>query len=204
MNQDQEKNGYAQIYLGLVKKLGRVDLTANAHNLGLKANDDGSVNIKFFGREYKVDNEGVWPLDGRLTGVNHLSLVAHYAMSQGLGEPSGQFLPLRRLTGMVEGQNTYERDAVATPLARKFGDQPALESAIARIGGHPAGRDASGALGWIFHAFPKVVLKLLYHEADDEFPAEYRLLFDSAATRFVEFEALGFLAGIFVRELCGR
>lgn len=197
------KNGYAQIYLDLVRQLATFDLSGNAANLGLSVNDDGSVTVKFFERNYLVDSEGVWPLDGRPVSVNHLSLVAHYAMSPGLGEPSGQYLPLARLTGSIEGSGSYERDTVCTPLLSKFGDQPELEAAIAAIGGAPAGRDPSGGLAWIFRPFPKVVLKLLFHEPTEEFPAEYRLLFDSAATRFVAFEALGFLTGIFVSELCG-
>lgn len=204
MDIDQNsKNGYAQIYLDLVRQLAAFDFSVNAANLELSVNHDGSVTVNFFKRNYLVDHEGVWPLDGLPVGVNHLSLVAHYAMSAGLGDPSGQFLPLRRLTGTVEGGGSYERDAVNTPLLCRFSRQSELEEAIARIGGEPAGPDPSGGLAWIFHPFPKVVLKLIYHEAEEDFPAEYRLLFDSAATRFVAFEALGFLAGVFVSELCG-
>lgn len=201
---EARNKGYAQIYLDLVRQLATYDLSVNADKLGLALNDDGSVIVVFLGRNYQVDNEGVWPLDGRPVGVNHLSLVAHYAMSPGLGEPSGQFLPLTRLSGTVGEGGSYERDSVNTPLLRKFGDQPELEAAIAAIGGAPAGRDPSGGLAWIFKAFPKVILKLVYHQASEEFQAEYRLLFDSAATRFVAFEALGFLAGIFVSELCAH
>ena len=187
----------------MVRQLGTFDLSVNAAELGLQIGDDGSVMVNFFQRNYRVDNEGVWPMDGLPVGVNHLSLVAHYAMSAGRGEASGQFLPLKRLTGMVEGQGTYDRDAVNKPLLCQFNDLLQLEEAVVRIGGAPAGRDPSGGLAFLFHAFPKVVLKLVYHEAEEEFPAEYRLLFDSAATNFVAFEALGFLAGVFVSELCG-
>lgn len=202
-NEENSKSGYAQIYLDLVRQLASFDLSINAANLGLEVNDDGGVGVTFFGRHYLVDNDGVWPLDGLPVGVNHLSLLAHYAMSAGQGEPSGQFLPLTRLTGGLEGRNSYERDAVSTPLLCHFSDLASLEAAIARIGGVFDGRDPSGGLAWLFRPFPKVVLKLVYHEACEEFPAEYRLLFDSAATGFVAFEALGFLAGVFVSELCG-
>lgn len=200
---ENDKNGYAQIYLDLVRQLAAFDFSGNAANLGLSVNDDGSVTVKFFERNYMVDNEGVWPLDGWPVSVNHLSLVAHYVMSPGLGEPSGQYLPLARLTDSAESQGSYERDVVCIPLLRKFGDQPELEAAISVIGGVPAGRDPSGGLAWIFRPLPKVVLKLIFHEATEEFPAEYRLLFDSVATRFVAFEVLGFLTGVFVSELCG-
>lgn len=199
----KKPNGYEQIYLDLVKSLAGFDLAGNAAALGLEADPDGRVRIIFLGRDYWVDETGARPEDGKAVGVNHLSLVVHYAMSPGRGEPSGQFLPLRRMTGMVEGQGTFDDDAVSRPLLRKFADdRPALEEAAARLGGRYAGPDESGGLTWIFKPFPKVLLKLAYHPADEEFSAEFRLLFDSAATAFMEFEALGFLAGVLVEDMC--
>jgi len=202
-NMAKKINGYEQIYLELVKSLAGFDFSGNAPHLGLKLNPEGQVKVRFLGRDYLVDSQGAHPLDGRAAEVNHLSLVVHYAVSPGRGEPSGQFLPLRRMTGMVEGQGTFENDGVSRPLLRKFeGDLPALEAAVARLGGDYAGPDESGGLSWVFRPFPKVPLKLVHHLADEEFPADFRLLFDSSATAFMEFEALGFLAGVFVNDLC--
>lgn len=61
-------------------------------------------------------------------------------MSPGRGETSGEFLPLRRMSGMVERQNSFEHDAVNRPLFRRFeGDRLGLEAAVARMG--EKGRD---------------------------------------------------------------
>lgn len=198
---EKKISGYEQIYLDLAAQLPGFDLAGNAPHLGLSASD-GGVRVRFLGRDYQVDGAGVRPLDGERAGANHLSLVAHYAMSPGRGEPSAEFLPLRRMTGLVEGRGTYDRDAVSRPMERRFDGHPeALAPAAARLDGRPAGRDESGALVWQFEAFPKVRLRLVMHEADEEFPAEYRLLFSANATDFMEFEALGFLAGVFTADL---
>lgn len=203
-NQVKEKTGgYEQIYLDLLKKLSVFDLAANAPHLGLEADHKGRVTMNFLGRSYRVDNSGAWPLDGRPVGVNHLSLITHYLMSPGRGEPSYSFLPLGRMTGMVEGRGTYDRASVSTPLIRHFlCDLSGLALAVMRLGGHPEGRGPSGALCWLFHPFPKVPIRLEHHEEDDEFPPDFRLLFDTRATCFMEFEALGFLSGVFVDEIC--
>lgn len=199
----EKPKGYEQIYLDLVKSMAGFDLLGNARRLGLTAGPDGAVQVRFFGRDYLVDERGARPVDGSAVAVNHLSLAVHYVMSPGRGEPSGQFLPLGRMTGMVEGRNTFESDAVNRPLLRNFeDDRPALEEAAARLDGSYAGPDESGGLTWLFRPFPKIPLKLVYHPADEEFPAEFRLLFDSSATAFMEFEALGFLAGVFVDDMC--
>jgi hypothetical protein len=96
------------------------------------------------------------------------------------------------------------RDNFDRALARRFDHDPeALAAATIRLNGRDLGRDHSGGRAWLFHPFPKVPLKLVCHEADEEFPASYRLLFDKSATAFMVFEALGFLAGVFLKELCG-
>jgi len=198
---DNKISGYERIYLDLAALLPAFDLTGNAPHLGLEPKGEG-VLVRFLGRDYQVDGQGVRALDGAPAGVNQLSLIAHYAMSPGRGEAASDYLPLRRMTGMVEGRGTYDRDAISRPLERVFeGDLEALGRAAAGLDGVAMGRDESGALVWEFRAFPKVCLRLAVQEADEEFPAEYRLLFSSNATDFMEFEALGFLAGVFTTLL---
>ena len=196
--------GYEQIYQGLLKELAGFDLAANAPHLGLTSDAQGAVVLNFMGRPYRVDNSGVTPLDEHPAGVNHLSLIAHYLMSPGRGEPAYSFLPLGRMTGLVEGRGTFDRDAVNGPLVRHFADDDlsALARAVHRLGGKPESQSPSGGHSWLFQPFPKIPMQLEYHEKDDEFPPAFRLLFDTKATSFMEFEALGFLSGVFVTEMC--
>jgi hypothetical protein len=198
-------NGYEQIYQWQAGKLAGFDLAGNAPGLGLTTDADGRVKVYFFGRLYLVDGKGVRPDDGGAAGINHLSLVAHYALSPGRGEPAYDFRPLGRLSGLMEAQNSLIRQDVARALARRFdGDPAALAEQAGRIGGRFEGPDPSGGRSWLFHPFPKVPLRLIWHEADAEFESDYRLLFDSSSTAFMEFEALGFLAGVFVKEMVGE
>lgn len=202
----EKKNGYEGIYQWVVEGLAGFDLVGNAPHLGLEANDDGSVRVNFLNREYLVKADGAYAADGKPAGINHRSVVAHYAMSPGRGEPSLEFVSLSKKSGTVSAsQSAFQRESVSNPLRRKFEtDQPALEAAVARIGGQTAGRDESGGLAWVFFPFPKLPLKLVYHEADEEFEAEFRLLYDSRCTDFMEFEAVAFVGGLLVEELLGQ
>jgi len=198
--------GYEDIYLWQAAKLAGADLIGPAPGLGLDVAGPGVVRVGLFGRDYLVDESGVRPVDGGPANPNQLSLVAHYALSPGRGEPAYEFAPLGRLSGPVPGQPGTGRgmDLFAQPLARRFDRDPeALASAAARLGGRDLGQTPSGGRAWLFHPFPKVPLKLIRHEADEEFPADYQLLFDLSATAFMAFEALGFLAGLFLSEICG-
>lgn len=197
-------SGYEGIYKWVAAKLPGFDLAKNAAPLGLIDNGDGSVVVNFFNRDYIVEAAGARPADGRPAGINHLSLVAHYAMSPGRGEPLMDFVPLELLSGTVSGSwGGYKREGISTPLVRRFGaDQAGLKAAIARLGGREEEQSPSGGRAWVFFPVPKVPLRLIYHEADDEFEAEFRILYDRRSIDFMEYEALGFLGGILVADLC--
>ncbi|MDR2934438.1 MAG: DUF3786 domain-containing protein [Candidatus Adiutrix sp.] len=199
--------GYEEIYRWQAAKLAEADLTGPAPGLGLTVAGPGVVRAGLFGRDYLVDKNGVRPADGGLASPIQLSLVAHYAQSPGRGEPAYEFVPLDRLSGPAPGQpgggRTLGRDHFDRAMARRFDRDPeALAAAAARLGGRDLGRDPSGGRAWLFHPFPKTPLKLVVHEADEEFPASYRLLFDLSAPAFMVFEALGFLAFLFRKEIC--
>jgi len=200
--------GYEDIYRWQAAKLAGADLTGPAPGLGLIVAGPGLVRVSLFGRDYLVDESGVRSADGGPASPNQRSLVAHYALSPGRGEPAYEFVPLDRLSGPAPGSpgggRTLGRDYLDRALARRFDRDPeALAAAAARLGGRDLGREPSGGRAWLFHPFPKIPLKLVVHEADEEFPASYRLLFDKSATAFMVFEALGFLAVLFRMELCG-
>jgi hypothetical protein len=200
--------GYEELSRWQAAKLAGADLTGPASALGLAVAGPGVVRVGLFGRDYLVDGSGVRPVDGKPAGPSQLSLVAPYALSPGRGEPAYEFVTLDRLSGPAPGKpgggNWKPGGYFGRALARRFDRDPeALAAAAARLGGRDLGREASGGRAWLFHPFPKVPLKLVCHEADEEFPADYRLLFDVSATAFMAFEALGFLAGLFEKELCG-
>jgi hypothetical protein len=198
-------SGYEGIYEWVRERLAGCDLAAGAPHLGLAAEPDGSVRVRFLARDYRVTRAGVEPADGRPVEVNHLSLVGHYAASPGRGEPSGEFLSLERLAGPMAGRQSLGGDRFLGPLHRAFaGNRTGLAAAAARLEGTPVDHPSAGGLAWLFFPFPKVAMQLVHHEADEEFPAEFRLLFDDAAPRFMEFEALGFLSGVFIRDLTAR
>jgi hypothetical protein len=198
------RGGYEGLYQWVIEKLPGRDLTANAGRLGLRVQADGGVVVRLLARDYRIDQKGAAAVDGLPAGPIRLSLAAHYAMSPARAEFSGDFLPLRRLSGLLEGGGNYDREAVSRPLERRFGeDVPALAEAVRRLEGRDEGRDLSGARSFIFYPLPRLPLRLLFHEADAEFPAEFRLLFPVNAAEFMDFEALAFLAGALVEDLCG-
>jgi len=78
--------GYDSIYLELISKLSEIDFQESADRLGLEY-VDGGVEVCFLKRGYRITLDGVKPLDGQPVNVNNLSVLLHYLLSKGQGEP---------------------------------------------------------------------------------------------------------------------
>ena len=204
-NEAASKSGYEKIYEWVAEELPGFDLAANAKHLGLKATEDGAVIVPLLSRSYRVDHAGAKPVDGGEAHFNRLSLAAHYAMSLGRGEPAMDFVKLAVLSGALRGSwSSFNKDAITAPLVRRFGeDFEALKQAVLRLGGEPDVSDANLGHAWIIYALPKIPLRLVYQPADEEFEAEFTILYDRKGIEFMQFEALAFLGGLLVKDLLG-
>jgi hypothetical protein len=198
-------SGYEQIYLGLKPRLAECDLAESARRLGLSAPSNGEVAVAFCGRDFLITCEGVNPADGEPVDVNYLSVLAYYILSKGSGEPEHTFMPLGRMTGMIDGRNAHDKGLLLKPLIRNFGDHyNSFERAARQLGGVPDDVSTDGGHGWRFQVLPKIPVRLVFYEADEEFPADIQLFFDTSARRFLEFECLAFLSGCFIKALCSE
>ncbi len=129
-------------------------------------------------------------------------MLAGYILHQGRGEPSGTFVPLDRLTGMVGARTSSSGtglefrlgQAVETSLAR-------FQRAILQFGGQPGGEVGEGGTSWIVYLLPNIPVQIIVYAGDDEFPVTVRLLFDARVTNFLAFEFLAVLASIFVEDV---
>jgi hypothetical protein len=88
-----------------------------------------------------------------------------------------------------------------TPLERYFGDDYVKFSEAATNLGGIEEEAQMGKHQWRFDVLPKIPLKIVVYEADDEFPAEIQIMLDRTAIQFLDFECLAFMVGCFVRSL---
>jgi hypothetical protein len=181
---------YCELQLGA---LAKADIRAQAEAMGLELDSDGRARARFLGRDYLIDNSGVKDPAGQDVMVDAVSVLAHYMISRGRGEVSGEFLPIGRLTGIASGASagTSPSDQLFKPLADKFGSDYALfRKAALSLGATHVGLSQAGAQSFLFDSLPKLPVKAEFFEADDEFDAEIKVLFSSNATTFVMYEIL--------------
>jgi len=184
-----------------MEALAGIDLAGQAPALGLTADDQGRVPLTMFGRDYLVTAANITAIDGGAVPSGQKGLIAHYLMSGGRGALTGAYLPIGRLTGIVNtGQSPS--DNLIKPLTEQFGDKyQTFAEAAGKIGGVHEGRSPSGGEQWLFRPLPFLPIQVIFFEADEEFEAEVKVLFDSSAPGFVAYEVLELAEMMLVAEM---
>jgi hypothetical protein len=193
---DYSISGYEKNYQGLIQYLKGHDFAANNEKLGLTTIAGGAT-IKFLGREYKITEEGVIATDGKDSPPNYRSILIHYATSPGKGDPAKDFLTLFQLPGVLRGRRDPGKDILNKEVIAAFTDSTYedFEKIASKLEAEYLGDHPSGGKYWQFKVFPKIYMQVIFCEADDEFPAEIRVLFDTHAPEYLGFECLAFLNG---------
>ena len=204
MDQQTAIKGNEKIYSDLLRQLGREDLGKRAALKGLPVQPDGRIILESFARNYLVGSEGVTALDNGPVSFEQRLAAVSYLLSDGSGNPTFSFVPFGHLGGFNIGRDQHSDQSMKQPLLKKFGDNYALfAKAALKIGGSREEKDTFGKHIWLFHAFPKLPIRLTFYESDEEFPADVHVLFDSKALDFMGLKCLGFLPGYFTATLLG-
>lgn len=92
-------------------------------------------------------------------------------------------------------------DPLLIPFARKFaGKTSLLEEACEKLGGRKIDK---GDVGYEFYAFPQIPLRLIFWDADEDFPAQAQVLFDQYVTDYIHFETTGCIVSDLLEALEG-
>ena len=202
MKKSIQGGGYRKIYQDLIERLATADIATAAHNLGLAFNSSGEAEVSFLNRIYRVSKKGVTRADGAKVLETLGSVIIQYILNGSRSEATWRFVTLSELAGPLFTEGAYSHDALELPLIKRFkGKMPELMAAAESLGGWPGGEAGLGGISLIFELLPKLPVKLIFYDSDDEFPARVSLLIDQNATNFLEFEFMAVLVTIFVREL---
>jgi hypothetical protein len=162
---------------------------------------NGEFTVPFLGKLYVAK----WPegtaqhaAESQQAEITVHILLLHYLLTADGTPMGGEWIAFRKLPGGI-GYDAAYRGRANNRLARAFGaDQAAFENAAKAMGGE---RLSYGDSSFLFRALPRVWLAVVLNLADDEFPADASVLFDSAAEHYLPTEDLAVLAGMLAGRL---
>jgi hypothetical protein len=177
------KEGYLK---QIIAKWDEIDLPA----LGLERGGD-SIEVPFYNRKYVVSAEGIQSGDSHILGHMTYVTISQYLLG-----------PAKPATGPVDWASFKDfpdgapygggfQDVVERKLAKVFsGRLEVLKARCEELGGFHTEQNYSYDLVQCFQALPKVPVLLLFNDAEDMFPAQCSVLFQSDCDGYLDMESV--------------
>jgi hypothetical protein len=206
--EERMKLGCEQTYEWVVKLLQECDFGESAKRLGLEQSGGGKILVNFLDRKYAVTKSGielcaektVWAFKKKGHEYDVKSVIGYYVLSDARAEPLNDFCPLSSFSHGIfdEGRSGWMNDA----LTKVYGsDYNKFRESAGRLGMLFEGEKSAGQYVWAYSLLPKIPVKIVYYEGDDEFPSKLQILYDKSAIQFYKFEPLAALHGCFTAGL---
>jgi hypothetical protein len=125
-------------------------------------------------------------------------LILHYMMADPIPKPTGKWIAYREIPDASFYFSAFVKRAI-DPLKKVFGSNlSGLQKAAPKIRGTPV---KDGDVGFLFNLFPKVPIKMIVWEGDEDFSAEANIIFDKSIGDILSPEDVAWLAGMVVYRL---
>lgn len=199
----EPSNIFDKTYDHYINRIASLDFSAIAVTLGVKT-DGKSVTIPFFNTPYQVTRDGVLTPDGNPAAFGVGVVLCNYLLQcpdKALQEDEWcsykDFKDAAPLVGTFA--NTVER-----PIAENFsGSLSALDKAGRVLGGIEPAITFPYDLNLLIQALPRIPILLLFNDADEEFPADCKVLFEKRTESYLDMECVAII-GMLLSEFLKR
>lgn len=157
--------------------------------------DDNFLCLTYFGIPYRLrladgvlekQTDGAWSTELYFNESMAVYHLLHY--TKDIPVVSGKWVPSSTIDGVVS-RNPAAADPLLAPFALKYtGKTGELREACEKAGGEKLD---TGDVSYEFEVFPSVHLRLVFWDADEDFPAQAQILVDQCVTDFVHYETVG-------------
>ena len=191
----------ARYYL---QQLESLPLVALAPRLGLEI-QGGTLVIPILGRPFHLEPGRLLDPDGRQAPFEALVVASRYLVGAPETAPTDEsWSAYRDFADAGPLVNYFHRNAEA-PIAANFtGRTGELAARCERIGARPLEQGLSYDLVMAVPALPRIPIFVLFNDADEEFDAECRLLFERRAAAYLDMESVAILGAMLAAALTAR
>jgi hypothetical protein len=203
------QRGYEKTYDWVVKLLQDCNFADAAKRLGLTQTSPSEVSIEFLGRVYLVNKSGVhlaeqkiaWSVNSEGFDHNLKSVLGYYVLSDANLDPIDDFCTMANFSHGIF-RDRPGGDSSNDPLGKVYGaDYQKFRMVAEKIGMAHEESKPNVKYIWRYTLLPKLPIKIVYYEGDEEYPTKLQLLFDKTAILVYKFEPLAVLNGCFTEAL---
>ena len=191
-------------YRDYCQQIASADLPAVRDRLDFEL-ENNIARIPFFHETYEVSGQGIFNLEtGQQADYMTSVILAKYILlcpaKRHLDPDWCTFRDFKKESHFTNA-NYFNSDTTGRIQSRFTGRLPDLEAASTRLGGQPHTTNLSWDLSIEFSVLPRLSLLLLMNEADEDFPADCRVLFQKQAEHYLDPESLAMTGGLLAKNL---
>jgi hypothetical protein len=200
--EEKMERGYVKTFNWVKNLLNNCDFSDSSKRLGLEQISENAILINFFDRTYKISKEDIelieektiWTVDSEGYEFDLKSVLGYYVLSEANVEPMYDFCTLGQFSdGVFMESYVTHRNNRFTDI---FGnDNKKFEKTMKTLGVvEYEDENRDGKYTWNYKILPKMPIKIIFYEGDDEFPSKMQILFDKTAIKIYKFEPLAILS----------
>jgi len=195
-------------YSRVSKELEKEAKTANFKTISVNIGGDyrtingrESIRLKMLNKFYEMRREGLFEDDTYCNDSWSKIILYDYIRRNGNRPLTGEWVTLGYFPNTASHVKAFQRSA-EDKVSLKFNKNiQALKCRTKEFGGIPAQGKIKADYIFSFALLPKIPLYVCFWDADEEFPANCKLFFDSSAEDYIDIEYLAYLVERFVELL---
>jgi hypothetical protein len=198
------QKGYEKTYNWVKSLLKDCDFSDSSKRLGLKQISENKVLITIFDRTYQItkddiellEQKTIWNVDSEGYEYNLKSVLGYYVLSKVDVEPVYEYSTLVHFSGGIFRESSSWFSMINNKFSSIFGNSYEKFKEIMDILGMEYEEGSrNGKYVWNYKILPKIPIKLVFYEGDDEYPSKLQILYDNNALKLFNFEQLAVLHG---------
>ena len=205
---DKDRHGspgtvYEQVLDSLQPKIHALDFVKSASLFGVRIVRPGTLEIPFLNSTYLVTKEKITDASGREPRPWISILIYNHLCMPDPPAPAREWITFSSVPASHAKDKAWAGH-VEEEIAKHFaGNGAGLKAACKRLGGIPATVPGSHDAAYEFRFFPHYPVLLLFDDAvaEENFPAQCRMLLDKTAPYYLDIESIVVLGEEFASRL---
>ena len=192
---------FKKTYTEYLARISNIDFSAKQERLGVKL-EDHEIVVPFFTQPYRFSSSEIADPSGKRPDFGTCVVLCKYLLECPAGYPQeSDWVSFRDFKDSGPLTHFFVSN-VENPIAVTFsGVVNELEKACLALDGVRPDIELSYDVIMRLDPLPKVPILMLFNDADDDFPANCSVLFESRAEKYLDAESLAILGGIFTDRM---